>query len=100
MNRIGHDSSPKSATNPIRSPFDTAPVDTRHAPTARSKAVASTVRKELAARGVELSHSDSLEIAAKAFGSTDWNTLSAKIKQAATRETRVGEDASHVLRLA
>jgi hypothetical protein len=33
-----------------------------------AKAVANTVREELAARGVELSHSDSLEITAKAFG--------------------------------
>lgn len=49
-----------------------------------AKAVASTVRSELAARGLQLSHSDSLEIIAKAFGAADWNTLSAKIKRTGT----------------
>ena len=47
-----------------------------------AKAVAHTVRSEFSARGVQLSQSESLEIAAKAFGAADWNTLSAKIKQA------------------
>lgn len=57
-----------------------------------SKAVATTFRTELAARGVQLSHSDSLEITAKAFGAPDWNTLSAKIKQAAASDTSAGEE--------
>ncbi len=36
MNRIGHESNPKSVTNSIRSPSVTSPVETRHDPTARS----------------------------------------------------------------
>lgn len=61
-----------------------------------AKAVANTVRTELAAKGVELSHSDSLEIIAKAFGSADWNTLSAKIKQAGASDKLVGEEANEL----
>ena len=41
MNRIGHDSSPNSATNPIRSPTVIAPAATRQEPTASRRAVAS-----------------------------------------------------------
>ena len=44
MNRIGHDSSPNSATKPISCPVVIAPVDTRHDPTARRSAVASVGR--------------------------------------------------------
>ncbi len=40
MNRIGHDSSWNSATNPMRSPRVIAPLDTRQAPTASSNAIA------------------------------------------------------------
>jgi hypothetical protein len=57
-----------------------------------SKAMATSVRDELAARGVQLSRSDSLEIIAKAFGAADWNTLSAKIKQAGAADKPLSED--------
>ncbi len=56
-----------------------------------AKAVATTFRAELATRGVQLSRSDSLEITAKAFGAADWNTLSAKIKQAGAPDKPAGE---------
>ena len=47
-----------------------------------SKAMASTIRDELAIKGVELSRAESLELIAKAFGLTDWNTLASKMRQA------------------
>ena len=45
-----------------------------------AKAMASTLRDELATRGVQLSRADCLEIMAKALGAADWNTLSARTK--------------------
>jgi glyoxalase superfamily protein/ClpX C4-type zinc finger protein len=58
-----------------------------------AKAMAKSLRDSLAARSVLLSHSECLEIVAKQFGFTDWNTLSAKVNvesgtalQAATPE--------------
>ena len=52
MNRIGQESNPKSAMNPVSSPRVTAPVLTRVAPTARSTAVASVGRESSAASKV------------------------------------------------
>jgi uncharacterized protein len=40
-----------------------------------AKAMAQTLRDELKANGVSLTHSDSLELIAKTLGLHDWNTL-------------------------
>jgi len=52
--------------------------DVRHA-----KAMAGTLRAALAAKGLKISVSESLELIAKAFGAADWNTLSAAVRAAA-----------------
>jgi Glyoxalase superfamily protein len=46
---------------------------------ANAKAMARSLRAALAAKAVETSHSESLELIAKAFGYENWNILSAKI---------------------
>src|SRR5215831_2517841 len=45
-----------------------------------AKAMAQTIRDELKAKGVCLTHSDNLELVAKILGFHDWNTLAAKIQ--------------------
>ena len=47
-----------------------------------AKAIAQTLRTELAPKGAVLSHSECLEITAKIFGAKDWNILSAAIESA------------------
>jgi hypothetical protein len=47
-----------------------------------AKAMAQTARAALAAKGLKITISESLELIAKAFGVPDWNTLSAAIKAA------------------
>jgi hypothetical protein len=54
--------------------------DFRHA-----KDMARTLRASLAARGVKITVSQSLELIAEAFGVADWNTLSAAIRADALR---------------
>jgi hypothetical protein len=54
--------------------------DFRHA-----KAMARTLRAALAARGIKITVSQSLELIAEAFGMADWNTLSATIGAEAAR---------------
>lgn len=49
-----------------------------------AKAMATTLRDQLAADGVEISHSAALELVAKQFGLPDWNVLSTRIKQASS----------------
>src|SRR5215472_16433779 len=44
-----------------------------------AKAMARSLRDALAAKAVQTSHSESLELIAKAFGYENWNILSAKI---------------------
>ena len=44
-----------------------------------AKAMAKTIRATLAANGLKITVSQSLELTAKAFGVADWNTLSAAI---------------------
>lgn len=44
-----------------------------------AKAMAKFIRDSLAARSILLSHSECLEIVAKQFGFSDWNTLAAKV---------------------
>jgi hypothetical protein len=49
-----------------------------------AKAMARALRNALKAKGVETTHSESLELIATAFGYENWNILSAKIEAAAT----------------
>jgi hypothetical protein len=51
-----------------------------------AKAMARTLRAALAARGFNITISQSLELIAEAFGVADWNTLAAAIRQEATTE--------------
>lgn len=44
-----------------------------------AKLMAKALRKAIAERKIELSHSDCLEIVARQFGLADWNTLAARI---------------------
>jgi hypothetical protein len=45
-----------------------------------AKAMAHTLRAALAAQGLKITHSQSLELIAEAFGAADWNTLAAAIR--------------------
>ncbi|MGB3811865.1 MAG: glyoxalase superfamily protein [Shinella sp.] len=45
-----------------------------------AKAMAKAMRETLAARNIEISHSEALEIVARQFGVETWNILSAKIE--------------------
>ena len=45
-----------------------------------AKAMAKTLRAALAAKGLNITNSQSLELIAEAFGVTDWNTLAASIR--------------------
>jgi hypothetical protein len=49
-----------------------------------AKAMARALRDALQTKGVETTHSESLELIATAFGYENWNVLSAKIEAAAT----------------
>ena len=51
-----------------------------------AKAMARTLREALAAQGVTISNSASLELTAKMLGERDWNTLAAAIDAARQRE--------------
>lgn len=44
-----------------------------------AKAMAKVLRKALGERGIEISHSTSLELVARQFGLADWNTLAARL---------------------
>lgn len=50
-----------------------------------AKIMAKLLRQSLAERGVEVTHSDSLELVSRQFGLANWNMLSAKIERAGTR---------------
>jgi hypothetical protein len=50
-----------------------------------AKTMAHALRDALKARSVETTHSEALELIAKAFGLASWNVLSAKIEQASPR---------------
>ena len=45
-----------------------------------AKAMARTLREALAAKGVKISNSEALELAARMLGERDWNTLAAVIR--------------------
>jgi ribosomal protein S1 len=51
-----------------------------------AKAMAHTLRGALAAKGVTISNSESLELVAKTLGERDWNTLAAAIAAFRLRE--------------
>ena len=51
-----------------------------------AKAMARTLREALAAKGVTISNSEALELAAKMLGRRDWNTLAAAIDASRRRE--------------
>jgi hypothetical protein len=57
-----------------------------------AKAMAHALRDALKAKSIETSHSECLELIAKAFGYENWNILSAKIEAATPPKT--GADAS------
>lgn len=48
-----------------------------------AKAMARSLRAALAAKGLNITISQSLELIAKAFGVADWNTLAAAIRRGA-----------------
>src|SRR5215472_7420944 len=50
-----------------------------------AKVMAHALRGALNAKAIETTHSESLELIAKAFGYANWNVLSAKIEAAQTR---------------
>jgi Glyoxalase superfamily protein len=50
-----------------------------------AKAMARVLRDALKAKAVEITHSESLEMIAKAFGCANWNILSARIDAAESR---------------
>ena len=57
-----------------------------------AKAMARTLRRELAERKLDLTHSQCLELVARQFGLADWNTLAAAIdRMAARRPLRLPE---------
>jgi hypothetical protein len=47
-----------------------------------AKAMARSIRDALKARAIETTHTEALELIARAFGSDNWNILSAKIEAA------------------
>ena len=55
-----------------------------------AKAMAHALRQALTRNGVETTHSESLELIAKAFGYDNWNVLSAKIEAAHPRAVDTG----------
>ena len=60
-----------------------------------AKPMAQTLREALKAKSISITHSESLELIAKALGSHDWNELSSKIEAQPTncRQIReVGDD--------
>src|SRR5262249_30802399 len=50
-----------------------------------AKAIAHALRSALQPKGVETTHSECLELIAKAFGFDSWNILAAKIEAAQSR---------------
>ena len=62
------------------------------------KAMARRLRQTLADRGVEVSHSEALELVAQQHGARDWNTLAAQ-NDAATDDTSAFGPVIPVLRI-
>jgi hypothetical protein len=57
-----------------------------------AKVMAHALRDALNSKAVETTHSEALELIAKAFGYDNWNILSAKIEAAATARRRAGSE--------
>jgi ribosomal protein S1 len=51
-----------------------------------AKSMARTLREALAAKGVKISNSETLELVARMLGERDWNTLAAAINASRLRE--------------
>lgn len=64
-----------------------------------AKAMAKVLREALAARDVEITHSQALEIVARQFGMTSWNILSAKIEAGSKSNGIVFEGAVPIVRI-
>ena len=60
-----------------------------------AKAMARSLRDALKVKAVETSHSESLELIAKAFSYENWNVLSAKIDAAAPRSASIAGVPDH-----
>ena len=60
-----------------------------------SKLMAKSLRAALAERGIDITHSDSLEIVARQFGVENWNILSARIEAASPMKLPPGWHAHH-----
>ena len=56
-------------------------------PASDPKAMARRLRQTLADRGVEVSHSEALELVAQQYGARDWNTLAAEASPSPTAAT-------------
>src|SRR5271169_1449646 len=78
----------KAGTDPIRSLMRSGPMrDFRDA-----KTMAHALRSALKIKAVEVTHSDCLELIAKAFGLESWNVLSAKIAAVGSSDEAAGRD--------
>jgi ClpX C4-type zinc finger/Glyoxalase superfamily protein len=86
----------KAGTDSFRSPMRSGLMhDFRNA-----KAMAHALRSALKIRAVEVTHSDCLELIAKAFGLEKWNVLSARIAAVGYSDEAVGRDAERTIRCA
>ena len=64
-----------------------------------AKSMAKSLRSELNARKIEITHSAALEIVARQFGLNDWNTLSAKISPESAKLDLQFESPCPILRI-
>ena len=65
------------------SSFSTRPSDHRVSETEETKLIAKRLRAALADQDLHVSHSTTLELVARAYGSKDWNTLVASLRASA-----------------
>ncbi|WP_315766886.1 glyoxalase superfamily protein [Bradyrhizobium sp. SZCCHNR2009] len=56
-----------------------------------AKTMAHTLRNALKSKAIEITHSDSLELVAKAFGFNNWNILAALIAAASSERARADQ---------
>jgi ATP-dependent Lon protease len=59
-----------------------------------AKPMAQTLREALKAKSISITHSESLELVAKALGSHDWNELSSKIERSRLTGAKSGRSAT------
>lgn len=60
-----------------------------------AKTMAQALRNALKSKSVEITHSDSLELIAKAFGFNNWNVLAAKIAVASAENSSLEASQAH-----